>query len=91
MGPLLNTISLEVPGSLGEPALVCSVSGNGMSALGVGEWGGLERRLSGLLSVRAWFLAPRGQRAAFSSLFWGPLPVWERKQKDPWQEMVFFL
>lgn len=24
------------------------------------------------------------------SLFWGQLPVWERKQKDPWQEMALF-
>ena len=63
MGPLLHTISLEVPGSLGEPAVPDAL-------LCVWEWQvclGAQGRLSGLLSVSAWLLAPGGQRAALSA------------------------
>lgn len=63
MGPLPHTISLEVPGSLGEPAVPDAL-------LCVWEWQvrlGAQGRLSGLLSVSAWILAPGGQRAALSA------------------------
>lgn len=64
MGPLLNAILLEVPGSLGEP--------DDGSALCLGMAGppkGLETWLSVRLSVRAWLLAPQGSKDSTFSFF----------------------
>lgn len=87
MGPLLNAILLEVPGSLGEP--------DDGSALCLGMAGppkGLETWLS--VAAVSEGLAPGspGVKGQHFQLLLSQLPVWERKQKDPWQEMmVFFL
>lgn len=73
-------------GSLAVPDGVCSVSGNGRSSRSSRRW------LLELVSVRAWLLPPSssGSKGSTFSLFWDQLPIWERKQTDPWQEMTFF-
>lgn len=54
---------------------------------GVGGWW-----LSGLLSVRDWLLAPRGQRAAFSASSGANFLFGRENRKTPsLQEMIFFL
>lgn len=85
MGPLLNTISLEVPGSLGEP-----VDGSALCLGMAGPPRGLGRQLSGLLSVRAWLLAPGVTREHFQPLL-GPTSCLEEKTERPSQEVAFFL
>lgn len=69
----------------GTSPWVCSVSGNGVSARGPGE-AALRAAVSEGLA-----LGSQGSKGSIFSFFWGQLPVWERKQKEPWQEMVFFL
>lgn len=64
MGPLLDAISLEVPGSLGEPA-----DGSALCLGMAGPPKGLERWLSVRLSVRAWLLAPQGSKDSTFSFF----------------------
>lgn len=64
MGPLLHAISPEVPGSLGEPVGLDGLLCVWEWQVRLGAWGG---RLSGLLSVSTWLLAPGGQKAALSA------------------------
>lgn len=77
MGPLLRTISPEVPGSLGEPA-----SGSALCLGMAGLPGGLGAALRAAVS-EGLATGSQGSKGSIFGLFWGQLPAWERKQKDP--------
>lgn len=84
-GPCSTLSRWRCQGVWGSQPLVCSVSGNGVPARGPGEAALRAAVSEGLVP------SSQGSKGSIFSLFWGPLPVWERKQKDPWQEMVFLL